>query len=273
MRLSLTKILQLQHWTFRGDLQLTGIHILREISCALRNSWQHSKTPAQLGTLLHFDSAPQPLLVPVNMSKEEPLSNNGKKWARLLRNTLHSKLVIKMEQEKSEDQIFSWKLTWIILDPDDCIWTQETFSVMPSNQVIPASGNNNQKKKKKAYVELKWRGKCDASVLSFTDGFFFFLSEGSTLGDLAIQSCWMLWIFTLKEKNSYCMSALQGFRDCCKQPKIILFLITLNILFGLFPAPKVKCFFLLCMCVLELDIMKSITLIHCKKWRQNYIWD
>lgn len=182
MRLSLTKILQLQHWTFRGDLQLTGIHILREISCALRNSWQHSKTPAQLGTLLHFDSAPQPLLVPVNMSKEEPLSNNGKKWARLLRNTLHSKLVIKMEQEKSEDQIFSWKLTWIILDPDDCIWTQETFSVMPSNQVIPASGNNNQKKKKKAYVELKWRGKCDASVLSFTDGFFFFSFWGQYTG-------------------------------------------------------------------------------------------
>lgn len=137
--------------------------------------------------LLHFDSPPHPF-VPVNMSKEEPLSNKGKKWARLLRNTLHSKLVIKMEQEKSEDQIFSWKLTWIILDPDDCVWTQETFSVMPSNQVIPASGNNNQRekkrKKKKAYVELKWRGKCDASVLSFTGGFFF-----SFWGQYAVRSC------------------------------------------------------------------------------------
>lgn len=41
-----------------------------------------------------------------------------------------------------------------------------------------------KEKKKKAYVELKWRGKCDASVLSFTGGFFF-----SFWGQYAVRSC------------------------------------------------------------------------------------
>lgn len=45
------------------------------------------------------------------------LSDKGKKWDRLLMNSLHSRLVVKIEQEKSKDQIFL--LSWIILDPDD----------------------------------------------------------------------------------------------------------------------------------------------------------
>lgn len=97
-----------------------GICIPRDISCHYEVHGNTKKTTVQPTVLLHLEGF-FPVLVPMNMSRRETLSNKGKKWARLLRNTLHSKLVIKMEAEESEDQIFSWKLSWIILDPDDCI--------------------------------------------------------------------------------------------------------------------------------------------------------
>lgn len=64
--------------------------------------------PAQLGVLSH-------------MTKKEPLSNKGK-MGQVAEKLLTQQVGLKMEQ-KSEDQIFSWKLTWIVLDPDDCIST------------------------------------------------------------------------------------------------------------------------------------------------------
>lgn len=154
-----------------------------------------------------------------------------------------------MEQEKSEDQIFSWKLSWIILDQDDCIWTWETFFCNAIKSGYSSFWQQQLKKKKPktkktSHVQLKWRrGKCTAFVLLFTDGCFF---EGSTLRDLTIQSSRMFLNSKLKEKNSNCTFALESFRDFCKQPKIILFLITLNILFWLFSTARLKCFFNAC---------------------------
>lgn len=55
------------------------------------------------------------------MTKKEPLSNKGE-MGQVAEKLLTQQVGLKMEQ-KSEDQIFSWKLTWIVLDPDDCIST------------------------------------------------------------------------------------------------------------------------------------------------------
>lgn len=39
---------------------------------------------------------------------------------RVAEKHLTQQVGFKVEQ-KAEDQIFSWKLTWIVLDPDDCV--------------------------------------------------------------------------------------------------------------------------------------------------------
>lgn len=62
--------------------------------------------PAQIGVLFHT-------------TKKEPLSNKGK-MGQVAEKHLTQQVGFQVEQ-KAEDQIFSWKLTWIVLDPDDCI--------------------------------------------------------------------------------------------------------------------------------------------------------
>lgn len=183
-----------------------------------------------------------PILFPMNMWRRETLSNQGKKWARLLRNTLHSKSVIKMEPEESEDQIFSRKLSWIILDQMIVYEPEKLLSLMPSNQVIPASGNNNRggnKQTKKASCTNKVKKGRKRSFSSVRYRWMHYT------GRSVIQSSRMFLNCKLKGKNSNCTFALESFRDFYKQPKI-LFLITLNILFWTFPTAKVKCFFNVC---------------------------
>lgn len=112
--------------------------------------------PAQLGVLSHT-------------TKKEPLSNKGK-MDQVAEKLLTQQVGLKMEQ-KSEDQIFSWKLTWIVLDPDDCISTWDTSF---SNAIKSNYANfwqQQPERKEKALGTIKVKGKVPC-FCSFTDGFF-----------------------------------------------------------------------------------------------------